>query len=90
VVARREIVDTVWATEFIADNTLTHAIAELRAALGDDSRNPSYIETIYCRGYLLAAPVGDPDPEVPRKRGKWVSGTAPDIPGSSDPTDWKT
>ena len=56
VVTRFEIIDRVWATEFIADNTLTHAIAELRAALGDDSRNPSYIETIYCRGYLLAAP----------------------------------
>ena len=41
VVPRREIFDTVWATEFIADNTLTHAITEIRHAFGDDARNPS-------------------------------------------------
>jgi DNA-binding winged helix-turn-helix (wHTH) protein/WD40 repeat protein len=57
VVPRQEIVDRVWATEFISDNTLTHAITELRNALGDDARNPSFIETIHRRGYRLIAPV---------------------------------
>ena len=57
VVSRQEIVDRVWATEFIADNTLTHAITEIRNALGDDARNPSFIETIHRRGYRLIAPV---------------------------------
>jgi DNA-binding winged helix-turn-helix (wHTH) protein/WD40 repeat protein len=57
VVARQEIVDRVWATEFISDNTLTHAITEIRNALGDDARNPSFIETIHRRGYRLIAPV---------------------------------
>jgi DNA-binding winged helix-turn-helix (wHTH) protein len=61
VVPRQVIVDTVWATEFIADNTLTHAITEIRNAFDDDARNPAYIETIHRRGYLLLAPVGDPD-----------------------------
>ena len=37
VVSRREIIDTVWATEFITDNTLTHTIAEVRNVLGDDA-----------------------------------------------------
>ena len=27
--------DSVWAIVFVADNTLTHAITELRNALGD-------------------------------------------------------
>ncbi len=57
VVTRQEIVDRVWATEFIADNTLTHAINEIRTALGDDARNPSFIETIHRRGYRLMVPV---------------------------------
>lgn len=52
-VTRQEIIDTVWATEFISDNTLTHAVTELRNALGDDARNPSFIETIHRRGYRL-------------------------------------
>ncbi len=47
----------MWATEFIADNTLTHAINEIRTALGDDARNPSFIETIHRRGYRLMVPV---------------------------------
>jgi len=57
VLTRQEIVDRVWATEFISDNTLTHAITEIRNALGDDARNPSFIETIHRRGYRLIAPV---------------------------------
>ncbi|MEJ2190268.1 MAG: winged helix-turn-helix domain-containing protein [Acidobacteriota bacterium] len=57
VVSRRDIVDRVWATEFIADNTLTHAITDLRNAFGDDARSPMYIETIHGRGYRLIAPV---------------------------------
>jgi len=57
VLTRQEIVDRVWATEFISDNTLTHAITEIRNALGDDARNPSFIETIHRRGYRLITSV---------------------------------
>ncbi len=56
-VEKRELVDTVWQTEFVADNTLTKRIAELREALGDDAREPRYIETIPKRGYRLIAEV---------------------------------
>ncbi len=65
VVSRQEIIDEVWATEFISDNTLTHAIAELRTALGDDARNPSFIETIHRRGYRIIAPVEEMVPDDP-------------------------
>ncbi len=67
VVTRQEIVDRVWATEFISDNTLTHAVTELRNALGDDARNPSFIETIHRRGYRLIAPV---EPSVSDEAGE--------------------
>jgi DNA-binding winged helix-turn-helix (wHTH) protein/WD40 repeat protein len=56
-VSRREITDTVWATEFITEKTLTRAIAELRRTLGDDAKDPQYIETIHRKGYRLIAPV---------------------------------
>ncbi|MCW8984988.1 MAG: protein kinase, partial [Thermoanaerobaculales bacterium] len=52
-VGRQELIDTVWATEFISEGVLTRIIAELRKALGDDARTPSYIETIHKRGYRL-------------------------------------
>ena len=56
-VTKHELVDTVWQTEFVSDNTLTRRIAELRGAFGDDARNPRYIETITKRGYRLIAEV---------------------------------
>jgi DNA-binding winged helix-turn-helix (wHTH) protein/WD40 repeat protein len=54
-VTRREIIDTVWATEFITEKTLTRAVAELRRTLGDDAKQPRYIETIHRKGYRLIA-----------------------------------
>jgi len=51
-VSRQQLTDTVWATEFISDNTVTHAVTELRNALGYDAKSP-----IHRRGYRLVAPV---------------------------------
>jgi DNA-binding winged helix-turn-helix (wHTH) protein len=64
VVTRQEIIDRVWATEFISDNTLTHAVTELRNALGDHAKDPNFIETIHRRGYRLIAPVEAVQPEA--------------------------
>jgi DNA-binding winged helix-turn-helix (wHTH) protein len=50
---RQRLVEEVWRVQAVAENTLTHAIAEIRRALGDDARNPRYIETIYRTGYRL-------------------------------------
>ena len=55
VVSRYELLDAVWQTEFVADNTLVKRIAQLREALGDDARKPRYIATIPKRGYCLIA-----------------------------------
>ena len=57
VVPKDELLDAVWQTEFVSDNTLANRIAELRKALGDDAQTPSYIETIRKRGYRLIAEV---------------------------------
>lgn len=57
VVSKQELIDEVWRTEFVAANTLTRAIAEIRRALGDDARKPTYIQTIPKRGYRLIGEV---------------------------------
>jgi DNA-binding winged helix-turn-helix (wHTH) protein len=54
-VSKQALIDGVWRTEFVTDNALTHLVAELRVALGDDARNPRYVETIPRRGYRLIA-----------------------------------
>ncbi len=61
VVSKEEILEAVWAKEFVSEGTLTHAVAVIRQTLGDDVRNPRYIETIPVRGYRLIAPVAPPE-----------------------------
>lgn len=56
-VEKRSLLDTVWANTYVADNTLTRAVAALRHELGDSSRKPRYIQTIPTRGYRFIAEV---------------------------------
>jgi DNA-binding winged helix-turn-helix (wHTH) protein/TolB-like protein len=57
VVSKDDILQAVWGREFVAEGTLTHAVAVIRQTLGDDIHNPAFIETIPTRGYRLIAPV---------------------------------
>jgi DNA-binding winged helix-turn-helix (wHTH) protein len=52
-----ELVADVWDARWIADSALSRCVAELRAAIGDDARQPRVIQTITKRGYRLIAPV---------------------------------
>lgn len=62
VVGREELLDAVWQRQFVADATLSHAVAKLRRALGDDPQGACFIETIPKRGYRLVATIGKPTP----------------------------
>jgi DNA-binding winged helix-turn-helix (wHTH) protein/TolB-like protein len=79
VVSKEEIFDAVWAKEFVSEGTLTHAVAVIRQTLGDDVRNPHYIETIPTRGYRLIAPVGPPEAEA----GSPLAPATPVVPEAS-------
>jgi len=61
VVTRDQLVETVWGGRFVTDEAIVAKIATLRQKLGDDSKNPKYIETIPRRGYRLIMPVDIPD-----------------------------
>lgn len=65
VVTKNRILDTVWPNMVVSDSALTEMVHELRRALGDDSRNPSFIQTIPRRGYRVVADV-DSTTAVPR------------------------
>lgn len=92
-VSKRELIDAVWQVEVISDGTLTRAVALLRKALGDDARNPRFIETIPKRGYRIIAPVESldeahstdlqfklegPEGEIPLAEGENLIGRDPD------------
>lgn len=56
-VSRQELLDSVWPGVVVSDDALTQVIIKLRKALGDTSRQHSYIKTVPKRGYLLVATV---------------------------------
>ncbi len=64
VVGRDEIFEQVWQGRAVVDGALSRAISLLRQALGDDKRQPRYIETVPRRGYRLVAPTE----RIPRPR----------------------
>ena len=57
VVTREEFIKTVWNGTFVTDEVLSRCIYRLRQALGDNTREPRFIETVSKRGYRLIAPV---------------------------------
>ena len=57
VLGRDYLIEQVWTRSQVNDEVLSRAIAELRALLGDDARDPRFIETLSKGGYRWIAPV---------------------------------
>jgi len=55
-VHRRDIFDRVWSDVVVSDGALSQAVRTLRRALGDGSREPSYIRTVSRHGYQFVYP----------------------------------
>jgi Tol biopolymer transport system component/DNA-binding winged helix-turn-helix (wHTH) protein len=58
-VPKEELMEKVWAGSFVTDNALTRVIAQIRKQLGDNAREPRYIETLATTGYRFVAPVAE-------------------------------
>lgn len=57
VVSFRELVDRVWNSGCVSENTITHCVEELRKSLGETASLPRYVQTIPRRGYRLVGHV---------------------------------
>jgi tetratricopeptide (TPR) repeat protein len=62
VVSKDEIIEEIWPDTAVTDNALEQCLAEIRKALGDDSRNPRFIKTIPRAGYRFIAAVEAVEP----------------------------
>jgi DNA-binding winged helix-turn-helix (wHTH) protein len=51
VISRQEITRIIWPDVVVGEESITRAIFALRNALGDDAKQPKYIETIPKKGY---------------------------------------
>lgn len=55
-VTKEQLLDAVWGRRFVSESVLKNAVNAIRSALGDDSRQPRYVETVSRRGYRF---IGD-------------------------------
>lgn len=53
--SKSEILDAVWPGTFVVDSSLASVVKELRAALGDDAKEPRFVRTVYGYGYAFSA-----------------------------------
>ena len=56
---KEEIHKALWPDTFVSDATLTHLVAELRTALGDNARSPRLVKTIHGYGYGFVGEVSE-------------------------------
>ncbi len=59
-VTKDELLDAVWTGRAVTDDSVTHCLMEIRAALGDESHTK--VKTLPRRGYLFDLPVSDTAP----------------------------
>src|SRR5262249_5525881 len=92
-VSRDDLRQKLWPTDTFVDfdHSLNSSIKKLRQALGDDSENPRFIETLHRRGYrfiasvnltTVSAVVGN---EQCRSMAPEPTNTAPDLHSAGQP-----
>jgi Tol biopolymer transport system component/DNA-binding winged helix-turn-helix (wHTH) protein len=54
---KRDLMEAVWPETFVEEGSLTFTVSSLRKALGEDRKEPQYIETVPRRGYRFVAEV---------------------------------
>lgn len=87
VVGAGELIEAVWLGRPMGDNPVYRCIAQLRRALGDDPKAPTYIITVPTKGYRLIAPVlpFTPGPLPPGALPPSAPGNAELVPAMSRP-----
>src|SRR5580700_397846 len=58
-VTHDELLNALWPDTFVQPEVLKSHILDVRSALGDNPKNPKFIETLPKRGYQFIAPVRD-------------------------------
>lgn len=85
--SKPEIRDRLWPETFVSESNLSGLVAQVRAALGDDPRQPRYIRTVHGFGYAFAATQeeasGAVDPARMAPRVIWERRIIPLVPGEN-------
>ena len=65
-IGKSELLEAVWQGAYVTEDTLVHAVMEIRQALSDDKDDPRFIQTVPRHGYRF---VGTVHYERPQKLG---------------------
>ncbi len=57
VISKSELKEKLWPDTFVTDDVLVQCVVDIRHALGDPAKTPSYVQTVQGRGYRFLAPV---------------------------------
>jgi adenylate cyclase len=72
VVAKTQLLDSVWGDRFVSESALTSQVKAVRRAVGDSGRDQRIVRTVHGRGYMFVAPIEDdaalPAPEPVAER----------------------
>ena len=75
-VTKEDLFASVWSDTAVSDDALTSCIQELRKALGDDAKQPRFIETRHRRGYRFVARITEAAPRDAAGRCRLAGGDA--------------
>jgi pimeloyl-ACP methyl ester carboxylesterase len=62
VVAKEELMDTVWGGRFISETAVTSRIKQARQAIGDNGQDQRLIRTVHGHGYRFVGPAREAEP----------------------------
>ncbi len=79
-VTKEELLDTIWAGTVVTDGVLKVCVREIRIALGDDAKAPSYVETAHRRGYRFIGDLPRHEGPVPAAHAVTRQGELPGVP----------
>lgn len=71
IVTKEELLARFWPDVYVAENTVTRAIADIRKAIGDDAAKPVFLQTAARRGYRF---IGGPAAGAEEVFAAWVQG----------------
>ena len=82
-VTKDELLESVWEGSFVTESSLTDAVSLLRQVLGDDARDPIYIQTLHRRGYRFIGDVEAEATETPVAESEAAPSVEPRVPQPS-------
>src|SRR3954471_21003147 len=75
-VTKKELLEAVWPDVIVSDASVKVCVREIRKALDDGARTPTYIETVHRRGYRFIGSAASVSPEADTRSSRASAATA--------------